>query len=363
VARLGGDEFAVLLEARESTGELVHVAERLLNVVSEPCTVAGESTRTGASVGVAWPQSGVWTVEKLVSAADVAMYRAKSSGKGRVTVFTPTTHASVLDRRRIVDDLRDALDSRALHVAYQPIVSLSTNRVVGVEALARWHDRRRGDVSPALFIPAAEESGLIVLLGQQVLEASCAALGEWRQAGLATGLRVSVNVSANQLHDPSFVDKTLAALESAAVDARSLVLEITETRLLDNPEGAVQALERLRERGVRIALDDFGTGYSSLSLLRSLPVDVLKIDRSFVRTLSEQESDRELVRAIVSLATSLGVQVVAEGVETPVQARWIRDLGCQLAQGYLYGRPMGAAEMADLLNGPAHNPLAGMLAS
>ena len=341
-ARLGGDEFAVLLDPTGDVAEAAEVARRILRAIEGPALISGEHVVVRASIGVALGNADTSAVE-LLRNADVAMYSAKAQGKGTVDVFNPHMHAEVIARRGLRNDLAAAIDNGELVAHYQPLLALPSMEIVGVEALVRWMHPTRGMVDPGAFIPLAEESGLIAALGHHMLTQAATQAAEWERAGL--GIDLAVNVSGREI-DAGFGDQVAAVLADSGLSPARLVLEITETVLLT--DAVTEQLRDLRTLGVRVALDDFGTGYSSLSNLRRLPVDVLKIDRSFVTEL-EEPGQRAFPQAIVALGASLGLEVVAEGVETAAQLAAVAQLGCHRAQGFHLGRAMPAAELEGLL--------------
>jgi diguanylate cyclase (GGDEF)-like protein/PAS domain S-box-containing protein len=341
-SRLGGDEFAVLLEALPDGGELAYeIGARLLESLQAPYATDGESVCVSASVGIA-VNTAADDAASLLRNADLAMYRAKGDGKGRFEVYQAGMHAMVVDRVALKADMRRALDAGEFVPHYQPIVELATGRIAGVEALVRWHHPERGLISPASFIPMAEETGLIVRMGSDVLHRACTDAMRWfEELGADAPRHLSVNLSPRQIQDPGVVDDVAHALARSGLPANALVLEITESFLLTDTESAASTLARLKALGVRIALDDFGTGYSSLTHLDRFPVDVLKIDKSFVDALAGADGERSsLVGAIVNLGMMLGIQVTAEGIEGPEQLASLRSMGCELGQGYHFARPM-----------------------
>ncbi len=351
-ARLGGDEFAVLIEDVASEHDAEVVAQHLLDVLSAPFMVARRELYVRASIGIVLAKPGA-TCDQLLRDADLAMYVAKRSGKNRFQTFEVGTQSEALDKLELGSSLRRALDRDEIFVQYQPIIALATGQVVGAEALARWNHPDRGPISPATFIPLAEETGLIGELGDRVLTAACLQAREWQLAShLLTPFSISVNISSRQLIQGDFVDRVAFALDQAGLTASTLVLEITETTLMRDTDRSILTLGALRAMGVRIAIDDFGTGYSSLSYLQQLPVDILKIDRTFVAAIETMSADRSLAPAIVSLAATLGLPVVAEGVETEFQAETLRRVGCELAQGYYFARPLDHEAMGRLLADP-----------
>jgi diguanylate cyclase (GGDEF)-like protein/PAS domain S-box-containing protein len=355
-ARLGGDEFAVVLEDTPEA-EAFRVGERVLAALSGLLEVAGRRLVVTASIGVATTASAL-TAETLLRNADLAMYAAKARGKGRCELFHSRMHHNVLRRLTLEADLRDAVERRELAVHYQPIVDLRRGGLAGVEALLRWPTHRGVEIPPGQFIPVAESSGLIRPLGEWVLREACAQAARWRaEHTAAADLSVSVNLSGRQLGDPGFVELIFDALRGTRLDPGALVLEVTESALMEVSD-VVPALERLRAAGVRVAIDDFGTGYSSLSRLRALPVDKVKIDRSFVAELDQHERS-PLVAGIIALAHTLGLEVVAEGVETARQLGFLQGHDCDEAQGYLLGRPTDPGHVERLIIAAAVLPDAG----
>jgi diguanylate cyclase (GGDEF)-like protein/PAS domain S-box-containing protein len=339
VARFGGDEFTVLVE--DTAAAAAKLAEQLAHALRAPVVLKARDVFISASIGVALSTAGKSSAEELLRNADVAMYRAKSSGKNRYAVFAPSMNADALERLEVETDLRRALDAGELRLNYQPIVTLDSGEVHEVEALIRWEHPRRGLVSPAEFIPVAEETGLIVPIGQWVLEQACKQARIWdHDLPDRMPLCISVNLSARQFQHPELVADIRAALERAGLSPHRLTLEITESAVMQDADAAVATLRALKSIGVRVAIDDFGTGYSSLSYLKLLPVDTLKIDRSFVNGLGQDEQDEAIVRSIVALARALSLSVTGEGIETPAQHDHLRSLGCDRGQGYLFARPL-----------------------
>ena len=339
-ARLGGDEFAVLLEDCLDENDLRIVASRLLAELSARYEVGGRELAVGVSIGVAMASADT-TAEQLLQAADIAMYRAKTLGRGRYEMFDPQMGDAFQERAELERELRVSLELEQFQLDYQPILDARTRQIVGFEALVRWHHPKRGIIPPLRFIPLAEESGLIVPLGRWILERACgdARRLERSRRGQAP-LRVSINLSARQLREAGMIDDVKHALAVSGLAPACLELELTETILIVDLELAIRRLKELRSLGVRIAIDDFGTGYSSLRYLNSLPVDSVKIDRSFVNQLQGKSRDSAVIRAIVGLSQTLQLETVAEGVEQEDQERALRDLGCDLVQGFLFARPM-----------------------
>ena len=337
VARLGGDEFGVLLEGT-SNEDAASVAAHLLEALSPPMRIDGQEVVIGASIGITVGGKNSAADQQLRD-ADVALYAAKSAGKGRFEWFEPHMHESVLRRLELEGELRRALEAGELRVHYQPIVDLTTNEVVGAEALARWTNHRRGEITPDEFIPLAEETGLIRPLGAFVLREACEQARRWKDRH-HRDFRLSVNVSIRQLEAPGYPDEVTECLRNAGLDPTSLTLEVTESMVMHQPGASIAALEELRTRGIKLAIDDFGTGYSSLSYLPSLPISALKIDRSFVNEIMTGGEATAVVRAVVDLAGAFALDTVAEGVEDPEQAAALRAVGCRFAQGYWFSRPL-----------------------
>lgn len=349
VARFGGDEFAVVVGGVPEIADVEAAAGRLLAVLSAPLALGEELVSATASIGVVVSQGEQHAGELLLN-ADVAMYHAKALGKGRWSLFRPEMHTSLLERVEIEAALRHAVENDLLDLVYQPIIELRSGTTVGVEALLRWMHPTRGPVAPAEFISIAEETGLIIDIGQWVLDRACRDTRGWRTPG-RTGkpLSLTVNVSARQTQDAALVRHLRRVLDRHAFHPSRLTLEITESVLIDSTEAAVQRLGALKDLGVRLALDDFGTGYSSLSYLQRFPIDVVKIDKSFVDGLVTDAGDAKLVEAIVNLSQALALQTVAEGVETDEQRARLVELGCILAQGFLFARPLAAPDLARYL--------------
>jgi diguanylate cyclase (GGDEF)-like protein/PAS domain S-box-containing protein len=348
-ARLGGDEFAILLEDLASPENATGSADRLLEVLRQPFMVAGNETVVGASIGIAFGVPGASSGE-LLRNADIAMYTAKRHGKDRFEIFEPAMHVVAVERLEIEADLRRALERGELTLQYQPIVALDTGRISGVEALVRWWHPKRGLLSPDLFIPVAEETGLIRELGRQVLAEACTQARRWQvEYPSDPPLTVSVNLSPRQLQCERLISHVTDALEMSGLPASSLVLEITEGAMMHDTDATIRKLEALKALGVRLAVDDFGTGYSSLSYLQRFPIDILKVDQAFVAAIDSDDDKAALVRAIVSLAKAMQLQAVAEGIETRTQADMLTRLGCDLAQGYYFARPMDGEALEDLL--------------
>jgi diguanylate cyclase (GGDEF)-like protein len=348
VARFGGDEFAILLDAIQDASDVVRVAEKVQQVISAPFKLATHEAITTASIGVALSTTGYAEAEDIIRDADTAMYRAKDHGKARYEIFDTTMHTRAVTLLRLESDLRRALEKEELCVYYQPIVSLASRELYGFEALVRWQHPEGGIVSPDDFIPLAEETGLILPIGLQVLREACNQLRKWQQRSPChRDLIMSVNLSGKQLMQPDLIERIEEVLQESQINPWHLKLEITETVVMENPELAAVTLAKLRGLGVRLSIDDFGTGYSSLSYLNRFPVDTLKIDRSFVISMNEADENLQIVKTIVTLAGNLGMQVVAEGVESEEQLDQLRSLKCQYGQGFLFSKALDVTD-ADL---------------
>jgi diguanylate cyclase (GGDEF)-like protein len=361
LARLGGDEFAVLLEDHATADAARGVAERVQEAVAEPIEVEGRSMRVGVSIGISSPAttsamavereshatSRAAMADELIRNADVAMYEAKQRGKGRVTTYVPAMRLAAVTRLDLETALREAIEREEFIVHFQPIVDLSTGSIVAMEALARWDRPGHGLVPPSGFIAVAEETGLIRAMGPQILRAACREAGAW--TGGRFPIDLAVNISARQLTDPRLIDIVGRILGDSSVDPARLVIEITESSLIEEGSAALDQLDRLRGLGIRISIDDFGTGYSSLSYLEHLPVDILKIDRAFIDGLPSAPRRVALLRAIVGMAGALGLTTVAEGIETEQQLRLVREIGCHQGQGFLLARPQPVHEASIIL--------------
>ncbi|HEX6491869.1 MAG TPA: EAL domain-containing protein [Candidatus Dormibacteraeota bacterium] len=345
-ARLGGDEFAILLEEVTGPEHAASVAERLVEAMRTPFTVEQREIFLGVSIGVAMSDSTRQSADEMLRDADLAMYAAKGQGRGRHVVFSPRMREAALDRVALEHDLRRSVNAGDLHLVYQPLIDLGTGETVGVEALVRWRHPVQGNVPPDRFIPLAEEAGLIGALDAWVLETACAQVRAWREAG-AGGLHVAVNLSGSEFEDGALVDRIADVLERHRLAPADLELEITERVAVQQERSARETLDRLRAMGVRISIDDFGTGYSMLASLRQFPGDKLKVDKSFVQEIVDREDRAPLVAAIVAMGHGLGLEVIAEGVETEEQLAALRRLGCDGAQGYLLGRPTEAREIEE----------------
>ena len=349
-ARLGGDEFAILLEDMDDAEDATAVAERIIEDLGTPFVLQDKEVMVHASVGIAWSVSGREGAHELLRNADLAMYRAKNRGKGRYEAFKPSMHADVLERMELKEELQRAVDEQEFVLQYQPFVALKTGEVVGVEALVRWNHPTRGLVAPGEFIPLAEETGLILPIGRFVMREACITARYWqRKYPTHPPLRISVNLSARQLQQPGLVEEVAQTLHQCDLNPESLILEITESVLMQDTDATIDKLQQLRNLGVKLAIDDFGTGYSSLSYLKSFPIDILKIAKSFVDGVGNASEESALARAIIKLGGTLRLQTVAEGVELPEQRDQLRELHCNMGQGYYFARPLDSIDMDALL--------------
>jgi diguanylate cyclase (GGDEF)-like protein len=341
VARLGGDEFAILVTDIRNLSEATEMAERVQEKLQAPFNLSGHEVFTTASIGIALSAIGYEHPENVLRDADTAMYRAKAQGKACYEIFDEGMHSRAVYLLQLETDLRRALEKEEFCVYYQPIVSLENGKLAGFEALVRWQHPERGMISPVEFIGMAEEHGFILPLGQWVLEQACRQLVEWQSQSLSNrSLFMSVNLSAKQMAQTKLVKQIKQVLEETNLDPALLKLEITESAVMENAEMAVIVLKQLKALGVQLSVDDFGTGYSSLSYLHRFPLDTLKIDRSFVSRIGEADENGEIVRTIVTLAENLGMDVVAEGIETLGQLSELKRLNCRYGQGYLFARPL-----------------------
>ncbi|WP_169742448.1 putative bifunctional diguanylate cyclase/phosphodiesterase [Comamonas granuli] len=365
VARIGGDEFVVLTGPLDTDGtraldQAVALGQALLGALAAPCTIGGHDHHGSASIGLSLFQCGNASLKDLLKRADLAMYQAKNAGRNQLCAFDPSMQIQLDERAALTAALRQALADHQFLLYYQPQVD-EYGQAVGAEALLRWQHPEHGLVPPAQFIPLAEASGLILPIGHWVLQQACAQLAAWQACPDTRHLELAVNVSVRQFREPDFAASVLRLLDTSGIDATRLVLELTESLVIDDLEDTRVKMQVLNERGVRFALDDFGTGYSSLSVLRDLPLHLLKIDRSFVRDVAEAAGSATLVRTIVNMARSLGLQIVAEGVETIAQQQALRQAHCHFFQGYLFSRPLPGDAFAAWLQAlslppPAHSP-------
>jgi diguanylate cyclase (GGDEF)-like protein len=352
LARMGGDEFAILVEDPPAATAPIVVAERLVAALQAPFTQGGKELFVHASVGVAVLTSRHQTADELLRNADISMYMAKRKGKNRIEIFEPSMHAAALARLALKGDLERALERDEFFVLYQPVMNLASLEIVGVEALLRWRHPERGVVPPMEFIPVAEETGLIMPLGRQVLLEACRQSRAWDAATPARPITMNVNVSGRQVAEPGFVAEVAAILSETGMDPTRLVLEFTEGVLIQDTDATMATLQALKSLGVRLAIDDFGTGYSSLSYVRQFPIDILKIDRSFVASMSDGPDETALLHSILQLSETLHLETVAEGIEDAGQLAELQTLGADLGQGFLFARPLESSEISALLAVP-----------
>jgi predicted signal transduction protein with EAL and GGDEF domain len=351
-ARLGGDEFAVLLDNVKDGIHAAEIAARIMNAISEPVVIEGHELFVHASVGIALDSDSADEIgaDAILGNADAAMYLAKGRGKGRYHMFEPAMHDDAVRRLMLKGELRRALDDGELFVVYQPIVRLATNEISGVEALVRWEHPQRGVVSPADFIPIAEESGLIVRLGELVLRTACRDVSALRALDpKGAPLTVAVNLSAREMQQRQIVESVRHVLDESGLAPECLIIELTESVMMQDMDLAVLCMHELRQLGVRLAIDDFGTGYSSLNYVRQFPIDLLKIDRSFIQDVTEDGEISALTASIIELAHILELHPIAEGIENDDQLARLRELNCEFGQGFHLHRPMRAEQLAELV--------------
>jgi diguanylate cyclase (GGDEF)-like protein len=349
LARLGGDEFVLTVPALKTEQDAAPIAQKLLETLHQPFAVDGHELHVGGSIGISiYPSDGA-DVESLMRAADIAMYHAKEKGRGNYQYFTFSLNKAVQHRLRLANQLRHALARGELSMYYQPQVDMESGRIFAAEALIRWRHSEQGFIPPAEFIPIAEETGLIFPVGEWVLQTACAQLKRWRDAG-HSDMKIAVNLSARQVLQHGFADAVARVLSEVGLPPSALDLEITESLLMQPSEENLAPLTRLTEMGVQLSVDDFGTGYSSLSYLKRFPINALKIDQSFVRGIDRDQDDMTIVAAIIAMAQSLRLKVIAEGVETAAQGAFLKEHGCLLAQGYFYSKPMPPEALSELLD-------------
>jgi diguanylate cyclase (GGDEF)-like protein/PAS domain S-box-containing protein len=350
VSRFGGDEFTVLCESVGGVLEAVSIADRLQRPLRNPLLAGGAELRLSASIGVALVEAGEeGDAERLIEDADAAMYRAKERGGARTELFDSAMRENAVRSLQIEQELQQALEQGDLRLYFQPGVDLTTRQIVGAEALVRWQHPKRGLIVPDRFLRVAEETGLIVPLGAWVVSEACAQLAEWQSRPETSQLHLSLNLSARELTHPDVVTTVLDCVRASEIDPHFLTIEVTESTAMADGDGGFRALRDLSAVGIRVAIDDFGTGYSSLEQLRRMPVDIVKVDRSFVSGMSEDSTDHALVAAVVGMGRALKLAVVAEGIETSEQAEALRELGCHIGQGFLFAKPLPVEALNELL--------------
>jgi len=358
-ARLGGDEFAILIHEAESELKAVEIAQRLMGVLAASIALGGRDVSVATSVGIAFSDQGMVSpqdADELLRNADAAMYMAKESGKGQYRIFEPEMHAMALARLELKSDLQRALDAGEFTLRYQPIMDLARGDMVGAEALVRWEHPVRGTVAPLEFVPLLEDTGLIVQVGNHVLREACAWAAQLQQeCPREPPLSMAVNVSVSQLQRPEFIDEVRDALNESGILPSSLTLELTESVMMQDMELSLLRLHALRALGVQLAIDDFGTGYSSLNYVRQFPVDILKIDRSFLADANPEVT--ELTAAIVQVARIFNLKAVAEGIETPGQLEQLRGISCDFGQGFHFAKPLSREEILAMAAAQPHAPL------
>ncbi|HEY6011659.1 MAG TPA: EAL domain-containing protein, partial [Nitrospirota bacterium] len=346
IARLGGDEFAVLLEDIGDVNEAVDIADRIHTNLAKSILVMGHEVFTSVSIGIAVGSERHERPEQVLRDADIAMYQAKAKGNARSEIFEAAMHATIIDRLQLEADMRGVLERRELLLFYQPIIDLKTRNLKGFEALVRWNHPTRGLLLPLEFVPLSEENGMIHVIGEWVIRESCRELRVLQERYPSPNpLTMSINISPRQFARPGLADRMTDILAETGINARHLVIEITESMIMENVDIAVATMQRLRDMGVRIHIDDFGTGHSSLSYLLRFPIDALKIDRTFINKLSADGANKNVVQSIISLANSLKFDVIAEGVEMDHQLLNIQELNCQYGQGFLFSKPMAAGDI------------------
>ena len=350
LARLGGDEFVILLRDSSDRSAAILVAERILDAFTASFPLRERDVFISFSIGITFGHACYQQPEDLLRDADTAMYHAKSSGKSQYQIFTPAMHETALKRLQIETDLRKAVKNQEFEIYYQPIINLQNGTIAGAEALLRWIHPTHGMISPAQFIPIAEETGLILQLGNWVLWQSCHQLNFWQtQQLVSSDFFVSINLAAAQFAEPNLVQQIDAVIAETQIAPECLKLEITESTILENTEASERVFQNLRDRQIEISIDDFGTGYSSLCYLSLFPINTLKIDQSFLRTVEDNARKRRLLTAIVNIGDTMDMTLVAEGIETPQQLSLVRSLGCQLGQGYLFSAPINVQNMNHFL--------------
>jgi diguanylate cyclase (GGDEF)-like protein len=351
VARLSGDEFVILLDDLKNSSDAIAIAQRLLEKFLCPIYLDERKVFTGASIGIVFGSAIYQNGVELLRDADIAMYRAKALGKGCYAIFDQEMYAQTLHLSQVETDLRFALERSEFILHYQPIVSLKTNKLVGFEALVRWQHPEKGLIYPNDFIAIAEETGLIVTIGEWILREACQQLRSWQQKfSIASSLQISVNLSSRQIKQFDFIDRLEKILVDTNLNGEYLRLELTETMLMDRGEKTIELLSQIKKHNVQLSIDDFGTGYSSLSYLHRFPVDTLKIDRSFVNFINTEGENSQIVNTIIVLAHSLGMKAIAEGVETPEQLTQLKKLGCDEAQGFLFAKPVNWQQAEVIIN-------------
>ncbi|MCF6286880.1 MAG: EAL domain-containing protein, partial [Candidatus Hydrogenedentes bacterium] len=350
LARFGGDEFVMLLDNISGVGDATLVAGRIERVLKEPFLIEGNEVFTSASIGIAMSGPGYTNAEELIRNADTAMYRAKAQGKACFEIFDSDMHSKAIERLQLENDLRRAIERDEFCLFYQPIVSLETGRIIAFEALVRWEHPERGMVSPIDFIPIAEETGMILPIGEKVLQESCRQLKAWQDTLPSyRELRISVNLSVKEFSKPNLIGSIVDALTAVNLDPQFLKLEITESALMESVDLVTRILRQIRDMNIQLSIDDFGTGYSSLSYLHRFPMNTLKVDQAFIRDMMTSKESGQIVKTVILLAEALSMSTIAEGIEAEEQALILRDLKCEAGQGYFFAKPLPSAEATALL--------------
>lgn len=353
VARFGGDEFVILLDGISNLKDATTIAERIQQKLRSPFIIDAHHIYTGASIGIVYSSTVYDNATDIMRDADIAMYQAKARGKARYEIFDRQMYDETIKLIELENNLRHAIERQEFLLHYQPIISLQSDRLVGFEALIRWQHPDKGLISPVDFIPVAEDTSLILNIGEWLLKEACQQLQQWQQkyahSQQVTSLKMSINLSCQQLQDPLFIEKLDRILRETGVDGSSLRLEITESALIEPGGGVRDTLEQIRKRNIKLSIDDFGTGYSSLSYLRRFPIDNLKIDRSFIEQMNFDAENLEIVKVIITLAKTLGMDAISEGVETLQQLQQLKALGCEFGQGYLFAKPLTSTAIESML--------------
>ena len=349
MSRIGGDEFAVILHDLHSTTDASHIAEKVIHNIAEPIDLIASKVSTSTSIGIAIYDGDTMALDDFTKAADTAMYVAKNGGRNKYQFFDPDMQKKAEEKNHIQVSLRDAIEGNQLSMHYQPKIDITSQQVVGMEALIRWTTNDGQSIPPDIFIPIAEESGQILELGEWVFKEVCQQIQDWQAISSFKHLAISVNVSALQFKSGNFHKLVKDSLKEFNITPHQLELELTETAIMSNPELTIHELNEIHKLGVKISIDDFGTGYSSLNYLKRFPIDILKIDRCFIKDIGEDKYDEEIIKVMVAIGHTMGIKVVAEGVETQQQLDFLASIGCDLGQGYFFSKPLNSQCSTDLV--------------